>query len=151
MRKGTKLLFAMLCGCAAVFLAAGLYAGTQVPDEFNLMPQLKEGKYTDRVVPFTHKKHAEEYAASCGECHHDSNNKPLDLKVGDNVQPCIECHKKPGERPKGKDAPKLSESEKLQYHAEAFHGNCKDCHKKHNKENNTKAAPTSCTKCHVKK
>ena len=29
----------------------------------------------------------------CGECHHDKDNKPLNnLKIGDDVQNCIECH-----------------------------------------------------------
>lgn len=150
MKKGIQLGVAVLCGCAVVFLAAGIYAGTRVADEFNLKPQLKEGKYTDRVVPFTHKKHAEEYAESCGDCHHDESGEPLALKAGDDVQKCIECHTKPGERPKGKDAPRLSKEERLEYHAEAFHYNCKDCHKAYNQENNTKDAPVFCSKCHVK-
>jgi cytochrome c553 len=126
-----------------------IYAGTQVADEFEVKSPEYE-KHTKGIVKFTHKKHIEEYGATCGECHHDDKGKPLDLKMGDDVQRCIECHKKPGERPKGKDAPKLSKKERLEFHAEALHYNCKDCHKEFNKKNKTKAAPTTCTKCHPK-
>ena len=45
---------------------------------------------------------------------------------------------------------KLSKKEKLDYHAEAMHYNCKDCHKAHNKKTKTKDAPITCTKCHPK-
>jgi NAD-dependent SIR2 family protein deacetylase len=41
---------------------------------------------------------------------------------------------------------------KLEWHAEAIHDNCKDCHKKFNKENKPeKKAPTTCVQCHPKK
>ena len=140
---------------AMLFLAGGIYAKA-VPDEI----ELKDAAYTEYtkgIVKFHHKKHITEYAKQypdlyqngCGECHHDKDNKPLsELKEGDDVQRCIECHKKPGERPKGKDAPKLSKKEKLEYHAEAMHENCKGCHKKFNKQYKPKKAPTTCAKCH---
>jgi len=135
---------------AVLFAAAAVVAGTTVADDIIFKPILDTGKYKDKLVHLSHKKHVEEYGAKCGDCHHDDQGKPLDLKEGDDVQKCIECHKKPGERPKGKNAPKLSKKERLEYHAEAFHYNCKACHKKHNKAKKTKAAPTTCTKCHVK-
>ncbi len=148
-----------MAGVAILFLAAGIYAGTDVPVVVKLDSPEYE-KHKKGIVEFTHKKHYEEYAKKapdlykngCGECHHDADNKPLKaLKVGDDVQRCIECHKKPGEKPKGKGKPKLTKSQKLEYHAEAFHQNCRVCHKKYNKANKTKAAPTTCTKCHPKK
>ena len=116
-------------------------------------------KHTKGIVTFTHKKHMDEYAKKfpdffkngCGDCHHDANNKPIALKAGDNVQGCIECHKQPGERPKGKDAPKLSKKERLAYHTEAIHYECKDCHKGVNKKTGKRGAPTTCSKCHLKK
>ena len=109
-------------------------------------------KHKKSIVTFPHKKHVEEYYAGCGECHHDANNKPLNnLKIGDDVQNCIECHKKPSERPKGKGAPRLNKQQRLEYHAEAIHYNCKGCHKKFNKKTGTKAAPTTCAKCHPKR
>jgi len=73
-------------------------------------------KHTKGIQTFTHMKHAKEYAEKhpelykngCGSCHHDKNNKPLrNLKEGDDVQNCIECHKKAGYI-KGKEAKGLS-------------------------------------------
>lgn len=103
------------------------------------------------IVTFSHKKHFVEYKISCGDCHHDDGGQPLkDLKPGDEVQKCIECHSNPGQSPKGKGAPKLTDQQKREYHAEALHDNCIVCHRDYNKANNTKAAPTSCGKCHPK-
>lgn len=102
-------------------------------------------KHTKGIVQFTHKKHFETYKISCGDCHHDDNAEPIeDLKPGDPVEGCIECHSKPGKAPKG-------ETEKLEYHTNALHQNCIVCHKQYNKENKTKAAPQTCGKCHPKK
>lgn len=115
---------------------------------------LKTAEYAEHdkgPVVFTHQKHNEEYKFGCGECHHDDSGQPLEgLKWGDEVEECIACHDKPGTKPKGKDAPQLSPAEELEYHAEALHENCIGCHKEYNKENNTKAAPQSCSKCHLK-
>ena len=146
-------LFLLTVAAAAFLVATTLHAGTAVQDIIKMdnkaYPEHKKG-----IVEFSHKKHAEEYGASCGECHHDEKNQPLkNLKAGDNVQNCIECHKTPGEKPKGKDAPKLTRSQELEYHAEAIHDNCRDCHKDYNKEKGLKAkdpgfAPTTCKECH---
>jgi len=134
---------------ALVFVAFGINAGEFTETIKMENPAYKE--HTKGIVIFTHAKHTREYKAGCGDCHHDDKGKPLDeLKEGDEVQSCIECHKKLGERPKGKDAPKLNKKQRLEYHAEALHYNCKDCHKAFNKKNKTKKAPTTCTKCHPK-
>ncbi|MFC1515849.1 cytochrome c3 family protein [Thermodesulfobacteriota bacterium] len=157
MRK-RLLVIALVFGMATLFVAAGIYAGTDVPEEIK-MENAAYSKHSKGVVTFTHKKHTDEYAKQfadfykngCGECHHDKDNKPLSsLKAGDEVQSCMACHKKPGERPKGKNAPKLTKSQKLEYHAEAIHMNCKGCHKKVNKKTKKKSAPTTCAKCHPK-
>ena len=96
--------------CAAITTR---HAGTDVPEVIKLNSPEYE-KHKKGIVEFTHKKHSEDYAKKapdlykngCGECHHDADNKPLsNLKTGDDVQRCIECHKKPSERPKGKGAP----------------------------------------------
>jgi len=142
-------------------IAAGIYAKA-APDVIELEdPAYKEHK--KGVVHFEHKKHQDDYAKKypeyykngCGECHHDKDGKPLsNLKEGEGVQKCIECHKIPAEAPKGKKAEKkLSKKEKIKdYHAEALHANCRDCHKKYNKKYKPeKKAPTTCTKCHPKK
>ena len=154
-RKSFLLIFAII-GIAVLFITAGLYAGTCVSDVVKMENKAYK-KHKKSIIMFSHKKHVEDYKAGCGECHHDENNKALDtLKEGDNVQNCIECHKIPSERPKGKNAPKLTKKERLQYHAEAIHYNCKGCHKKFNKKKGLKskdkgAAPTTCSKCHPKK
>ncbi len=109
-------------------------------------------KHKKGIVQFTHKKHIDKFKIACGECHHDENGEPLkELKAGDEVQGCIECHSKPGKAKKAKKGEKLSLEQKLEFHAEALHKNCISCHKKYNKKNKTKAAPVSCGKCHPKK
>ena len=144
-------------GVLVLFASVALYAGTTVPDVIKMENAYEHKK---AIVDFTHKKHTTDYKAGCGDCHHDENNKPLnDLKEGDAVQKCIECHKKPGEVPKKVKqqwkAKKIKKKEKdklsREWHAEAIHDNCRGCHKKWNKKNKSKAAPTTCVKCHPKK
>ena len=148
MKKRSLLSVMVVAGMVTLFVAAGIYAGTTAPDVIPM--ENKAYAHKKGIVQFTHKKHYTEYKAGCGECHHDADNKPLNnLKEGDPVQSCFECHNKPGEI-KGKEAKGLSKKDKLAYHANALHDNCKGCHKDYNKKNNTKAAPTTCTKCHPK-
>jgi hypothetical protein len=157
MGKRTILLAAV---CVALMFAAGpIYAATAVDDVIRMENKAYK-KHTKGIVEFSHKKHNEEYKVGCGECHHDDKGKPLnDLKMGDEVKGCIECHKTPGKMPgsvkKDLKANKASKKEitakELEYHAEAIHANCIDCHKAYNKKNKTKAAPQACTKCHPKK
>lgn len=150
MNKKFLLVASAIIGLCIFFVTAGIYAGTAAPDVIPM--HTKAYEHTKGIVQFTHLKHVKDYGIGCGDCHHDANNKPLcDLKEGDAVQSCFECHNKPGEKPKGKDAPKLDKKEAILYHAEALHENCRGCHKEYNKKNNTKAAPTTCTKCHPKK
>jgi hypothetical protein len=155
-----KLLVLVIVGFAALFVVTGIYAKA-VPEIIELNdPAYKEHK--KGVVHFEHGKHQNEYAEKYpefhknggGECHHDKDNKPLaSLKEGDDVQKCIECHKIAAEAPKGKKAKKkLSKKEKTKdYHAEALHANCRDCHRKFNKKYKPKKkAPTTCAKWHQK-
>jgi cytochrome c553 len=149
MRVKSLFMVMLVVVLAALFLSSSVFAAAA--DVIKMETKGYE-KHEKGVVTFSHKKHAEEYKAGCGDCHHDAKGKPLaNLKATDKVQGCIECHKKPGEKPKGKDAPKLSKKEALEYHAEALHDNCQNCHKDFNKKNNSKAAPTTCVKCHEKK
>ncbi len=153
--KTKYLLTTSLIVIATVFIAAGIYASTNVQNVI----KLKTGEYskhTKAVVKFEHRKHQQDYQQkypeiykfNCGECHHDQNNKPRkSLKAGMEVKKCIECHKIP-EYIKGKKAKKLSKKEQRQYHANALHENCKECHKKINKTTKKKTAPTTCKKCH---
>ena len=58
----------------------------------------------------SHKKHVEDYKITCGECHHDNNNTPLNLKEGDTVDRCVVCHTETGKKPKDE---KLSKKEMI--------------------------------------
>ncbi len=108
-------------------------------------------KHKKPIVAFTHSTHIEKYQITCGSCHHDDTGAPLDnITLESAVDKCVACHNKPGEKPKGKDAPKLTPAEEIAYHAEALHQNCIKCHKESNKKTGQKTAPTSCNKCHAK-
>ena len=146
--------FAWILAVAVVLLfgITGLHAGTAVPDVI----KMDSNNYTKRTkappkykfVTFTHKKHAEDYGSTCGDCHHDNSNKPLDIKVGDNVQKCSECHN---------IMKKTKENRRdIMVLENAMHGNCLDCHKEANIEagdpkGKKGPAPMSCNKCHAKK
>ena len=160
------LVIAAIAVISAIFIATGIYAGTEVKDEI-VMENKAYDKHTKSIQTFSHMKHAKEYAEknpdlyklACGECHHedkDGKSKPLtELKEGDEVQNCIECHKKAGYI-KGKKAKGLTKKQKREYHANAIHDNCKGCHKKFNKKMKLKAkdegaAPITCKQCHPKK
>ena len=163
--KARHLLILTIIGIAILLVATGIYAAKA--QEIIRMENKAYNKHKKGIVMFEHEKHQtdylkqypELYQRGCGECHHDENNKPLsNLKVGDKVQNCIECHKKPSEMPK-KDLKALKAkkipkdelmSKKLEYHAEALHENCKGCHKNFNKKYKPKKAPTTCATCHPK-
>lgn len=138
-------------------LAAGIQAVTTVQDVIKLETTAYEN-HKEPVVVFSHREHQEKYTqtypeffkAGCGECHHDKNNKPLKkLKAGDDVKKCIECHQK-ASYVKGKKAKGLSKKQKLAFHANALHENCKDCHREVNKKTARKTAPVTCKSCHLK-
>ena len=147
MKKRLMVLTVVTALALVLVAAAGIYAAT-APAEIKMQ---KDYKHKKSVVVFSHQKHATDYKIGCGECHHDDKGQPLtDLKDGDPVKSCFDCHNKPGEL-KGKKAKGLSNKEKLAYHANALHKNCIGCHRTYNKENKTKAAPQKCNDCHPKK
>ena len=147
MKKRSLGVMLIIALAASLFLVAGISAGTKAPDEIQMKAPYEHSK---GIVTFTHAKHITEHKIACGECHHDDKGKPLTgLKEGDDVKACFDCHNKPGEL-KGKKAKGLSDKEKLAYEANALHENCVGCHRKYNKDNKTKAAPTKCTDCHPK-
>jgi len=156
MMHAKSIFFKIIFTIVVLFLTPVAFAGNTIQD--SVIFESKEGSVT-----FNHKNHYEMfknqnpelYSSTCGECHHDDKNKALsDLKIGDNVQKCVECHKKPGYM-KGKEARGLSDEQKREYLANAFHDNCQDCHKKHNKTKQLKPedkgyAPNTCKTCHIK-
>ena len=99
------------------------------------------------IVMFGHKKHIalppDGYGLACGECHHDKDGRPLDLKAGDFVQGCMTCHEKPDKpkKPAG-ISPEQWRTMELEYYYGAIHGNCIDCHKAGG------AGPVKCNECH---
>lgn len=130
----------MLLFIALSLVATGAFAAKEVKDVITFNTPAYD-KHQEAPVVFSHKRHSSDYfdeypelyESPCGECHHDKDsNKLVDLKEGDEVQSCIECHKKPGYM-KGKEARGLSKQQKREYHANALHDNCKDCHKAYNK------------------
>jgi mono/diheme cytochrome c family protein len=150
------MVLAMILAVACLFFAGGIFA--KVADVIKI--ENKGCTNTKGENSFSHKKHAEDYVKEyaklypngCGDCHHDDKGKPIaGLKADSKVQSCIDCHKKCGEAPKGKDAPKLEKKAKLDYIAEAYHDNCIGCHKEFNKEFKPKKAPVTCNDCHPKK
>ncbi|MCF8025739.1 MAG: cytochrome c family protein [Desulfobacteraceae bacterium] len=137
-------------GCViAVFLAAGLYAGTNIPDTVEMKNEKAFDQHRMPIVEFSHQKHTADkpdgYGVSCGECHHDENGEPLtDLKAGDEVHHCFECHSGKGAgTPKDFMGPP-PDAEALNSYYTAVHVNCVGCHKKQD-------GPKACNQCHTKK
>jgi hypothetical protein len=99
------------------------------------------------IVRFTHEKHyrdqPEGHGIGCGECHHGAAGIPLaELKPGDTVQNCLECHSKKDRPKKPQD---ISDADwlaiRLEYYVEAMHDNCIKCHKE-------QGGPVKCADCH---
>jgi len=133
------LTLAMVIFTGSLFLTVGVLIAADVPDEIIIE---NKGYEKDKKGPlkFSHKKHHEEYKAACTDCHHEFKDGKNVWKEGDPVKKCIACHD-PLEK-KGKVM-------KLQ---NAYHRNCKNCHKAYIKDNPKSKAPyKKCTKCHQKK
>ncbi|WP_051184367.1 cytochrome c3 family protein [Desulfatiglans anilini] len=132
-KKFLSLLTVVFCGL--MLCAVGAITAADVAEEIvlqNEYPADKQGP-----VKFSHKKHAEDYGATCDDCHHVIQDGKNVWKEGDAVQKCSECH--PADPP-DKEALKLQN---------AFHKNCKDCHKEQNDD--AKAPFKKCNGCHEKK
>ena len=89
-------------------------------------------KYKKSPVTFSHKKHSVDYKLACTQCHHTYKDGKNVWKDGDKVQKCSACHTKIKAK---KPVPGLYN---------AFHDNCRDCHKE------AKKGPTKCNECHPK-
>ncbi|MBS3758581.1 MAG: cytochrome c3 family protein [Desulfobacterales bacterium] len=137
-----------------LFLVAGINAEEAQKTEKASCPDVMEMKNEQAfpqhrmgIVEFDHKKHVADkpdgYGLGCGECHHDENGEPLsDLKAGDEVQGCFECHdKKSRPRRDPSMSPEEWEKEQLKYYYGAIHENCMGCHKK-------MGGAVRCTECH---
>ena len=75
-----------------------------------------------------------DHKLACTECHHIYKDGKNVFKDGDKVQKCAECH----------TSPKKNDGKMLSLY-NAFHKNCRDCHKE------AKKGPQKCNECHPKK
>lgn len=140
----TILLVGLTC---MFFLAVGvLTAGEKqkVSDEIKLQ---NKGYAKDKkgAVKLTHKKHNVDFKIACAECHHVYEGGKNVWKEGDKVEKCSKCHPIIWEKGKKK---KKGEAMKLQ---NAYHKNCKTCHKALAKEGKKTGPFKKCNKCHAKK
>lgn len=134
-----KLLTVLLVALTGLlFLAVGVLVAADVPDEVIIQntgyKQDKKG-----AVHFSHKKHHADYKVACTECHHNYENGKNVWKEGDPVKPCKDCHdplKAQG------NVPKLQN---------AFHKNCKNCHRDLAKAGKKSGPFKKCNDCHQKK
>jgi len=141
-------LFLTVLGLSLLFFGASINA-EECADEGVIEMKNTDAfdKHKMGIVMFDHKKHynaePDGYGIGCGKCHHDDSGQPLELKEGDSVQGCFECHSEPGNARKPAD---MSRDEwdvaKLDYYKEALHANCIDCHKE------AGAGPVKCMECH---
>lgn len=137
MKKGIIAIVALaafvVAGMAATAALAQKTKSGEVDDVIKIAdPTFK--KMRKSAVTFTHKKHSMDYKLSCDSCHHVYKDGKNVWKEGDKVAKCSTCHTDPG-RKKGANPPTLYN---------AFHDNCKDCHKE------AKKGPTKCNECHPK-
>jgi len=155
-RKAIMLICLSVLGLMVLSISS--FAGTKVSDVVEMKSSIYKA-HAQKLVLFSHQKHATTYKIACSTCHHDESGKPLaNLKAGDNVQSCTFCHNIPGDppkratlNPKSNRMPKqLTKAEQLKYYTYTIHKSCKDCHAEYNVKNNTKTAPITCAGCHTK-
>ena len=142
-----KLLTLLLAaGISVLFLANGLYAGTkfygEIRIDYNKYPERYFKLSKRNYVEFPHSLHVMDFELSCEQCHH------VDLKLGDEVQPCAECHIELTPTKKNRKSIMLLRN--------AYHASCIECHKTFNTEAgdprglDESAPPTSCSECHIR-
>jgi len=122
-----------------LFLTVGALIAADVEDEVKIE---NKGYQKDKKghVKLSHKKHSVDYKVACTDCHHEYKDGKNVWKEGEPVKKCSECH-----NPLKKDG----KIKKLQ---NAYHRNCKNCHKAYIKDHPDSKAPfKKCTKCHQKK
>jgi len=121
-----------------LFLSAGVLIAADVPVDVTLEGK-EYAKDKKGPVKFTHQKHTVDYKIACADCHHKYTDGKNTWKEGDDVQKCSACHD-----PKKKEGKVM----KLQ---NAYHRNCKNCHKALKKEDKKAGPFKKCNDCHAKK
>lgn len=125
------LAFAVVAMLGTVAVAQDTKSG-KVEDSFKIQDKLFK-KPKKSAVEFTHKKHSVDHKLACTECHHVYKDGKNVFKDGDKVQECSACH----------TSPKKNQGKMLSLY-NAFHDNCKTCHKA------AKKGPRKCNECHPK-
>ena len=113
-----------------LFISVGVLIAADVPEKITI----DEAQNKKGPVAFDHQKHVKEFGATCTDCHHSYKDGKNVWKEGDKVEKCSACH----DLKEKKDG-----AMKLQ---NAFHKNCKNCHKEKGKGPFKK-----CNDCHAKK
>ena len=127
-----------------LFLTVGALIAADAPDEITIENKDYQKDKKGPVI-LHHKKHHDPvkeggYNVACTECHHDYKDGKNVWKDTDPVKKCSECH-----NPLKKDG----KTAKLQ---NAYHRNCKNCHKAYIKDHPDSKAPyKKCTNCHQKR
>jgi hypothetical protein len=146
MKKAQIAVLIAVCMLAALVMGSVSFAektkSGEVADEFIIKKSEIFKKHKKPGVFFTHKEHAVDLKIACTDCHHVYDGKKNTWKEGDKVQHCAECH----------NTPKKNQGKILSLY-NAFHKNCRDCHKDKYKADKKKykKIPRKCTQCHDKK
>ena len=107
------------------FLSVGVLTAAEKQEQPEMIKLQNKDYKKDKKGPvkFMHKEHHVDYKIACAECHHLYKDGKNVWKDGDHVDKCSKCH--PVIWPKGKKK-KKGEAMKLQ---NAYHKDCKTCHK----------------------
>jgi hypothetical protein len=134
-------LVTLLAGALAGFVFLTVEVLTAADAPMNLKIENK-GYNRDKkgAVILSHFKHSADYKIACTQCHHDYQEGENVWQNSDPVKKCIECHN---------PLRKVGKIMKLQ---NAYHKNCKDCHKAYLKDHGAANIPLKkCSDCHLKK
>lgn len=127
----------LIMGVLTAFLSVGLLAGLSMavdePDTIKIYMD-GFGEHKKGPVEFTHKKHTTDHGVKCADCHHVYQDGQNTWKEGDPVEKCEKCH----------DFEK--KQDKAANLKNAFHANCKECHKSLGK-----GPFKQCNECHGEK
>ncbi|MDQ1333280.1 MAG: hypothetical protein QG552_230 [Thermodesulfobacteriota bacterium] len=134
-KKLLTLLTVVLSGF--LFLSVGILVAADAPDEV-VIENKGYAKDTKGPVKLTHKKHHADYKVACAECHHVIKDGKNVWKEGDKVQKCSACHN-----------PEKKEGNVLKLN-NAYHNNCKDCHKALEEAGKPTGPFKKCNDCHQK-
>jgi len=120
-----------------VFFVAGVLnaAGVVTPPTDITINNQGYKNITKGPVLFHHQKHSSDYKVACTECHHVYKDGKNVWKQGDEVKKCSVCHD-----------PEKAQDKVLSLQ-NAYHTDCKECHKKSGKDT---APSTKCNGCHAK-